>query len=310
MGIIKPFLQLIRWPNLVFIVLAQVLFEFCIYRSVYSHQIPVADTIQFVFLVIGSVLIAAGGNVINDYFDINIDLVNKPKKMVLIRKMERRWALVWHLGFSVLGVICTVIAVNFFARWYLVFANIFCVFLLWFYSARFKRDLLIGNIVVSLLTAWTILIIFFSKYSLDNAFGNIEEGQARFFKFAMLYGGFAFIISLIREALKDIEDLAGDQKFGCNTMPVAWGINATKVYITVWLTVLIFMLAVIQAYILQFGWWIAVAYCILLIILPLLFIFKKLLAAQSTADYHQLSSYTKGVMLTGILSMLLFTIYL
>ncbi|WP_317235178.1 UbiA family prenyltransferase [Niabella ginsengisoli] len=189
-------------------------------------------------------------------------------------------------------------------------ANIICVFLLWFYSARFKKDLLIGNIIVSLLTTWTILIIFLSKYSLMDAFGHTDPGQVRFFRFAILYAGFAFIISLIREAIKDIEDMPGDEKFGCKTMPIVWGVNATKVYITVWLTILIIMLLVIQFYVLQFRWWLAVIYCFICIVLPLLFIFRKLLKAQSTSDYHQLSSYTKAAMFTGILSMLFFFIYL
>lgn len=310
MALIKPFFKLIRWPNLVFIVLTQVVFEFCIYRAVYAGNIPDHNTFQFVLLVAASVFIAAAGYIINDYFDINIDLVNKPDKMILDRKLSRRWALAWHLGLSAAGIICTALAVNVFARWYLVIANLVCVILLWFYSARFKKDLLIGNIIVSLLTAWTIIIIFLSKYSLQHAFNHTDPGQIRLFRFAILYAGFAFIISLIREAVKDIEDMPGDEKFGCKTMPIVWGINATKVYVTVWLTILIIMLLVIQFYVLQFRWWWAVVYCFVAIVLPLLYIFKKLLSAQSTSDYHQLSSYTKMAMLTGILSMLLFYIYL
>ncbi|MCH5721212.1 UbiA prenyltransferase family protein [Niabella hibiscisoli] len=77
-----------------------------------------------------------------------------------------------------------------------------------------------------------------------------------------------------------------------------------------WLTILIIMLLVIQFYVLQFRWWWAVVYCFVAIVVPLLFIFTKLIKAQSTSDYHQLSSHTKMVMLTGILSMLLFYIYL
>ncbi|HMR83998.1 MAG TPA: geranylgeranylglycerol-phosphate geranylgeranyltransferase [Niabella sp.] len=303
-------MRLIRWPNLVFIILTQVLFELCIYRPVYAGFVPDHNTFQFVMLVIASVLIAAAGYIINDYFDINIDLVNKPDKMVLGKKLSRRWALVWHLCFSFAGIICTAIAVNFFSRWYLVVANIICVFLLWFYSARFKKDLLIGNIIVSVLTAWTILIVFLSKYSLHNAFGNTDPGQVRLFRFAILYAGFAFVISLIREAIKDIEDMPGDEKFGCKTMPIVWGVNATKIYITIWLTIVTIVLLVIQFYVLQFRWWLAVLYCFIFMVLPLLHIFRKLVKAQSTPDYHQLSNYTKGVMLTGILSKLFFYIYL
>ncbi len=310
MAFIKPFLKLVRWPNLVFIILTQFLFEFCIYQPICARFIPFHNTFQFILLVIASVFIAAAGYIINDYFDINIDLINKPDKMVLGKKISRRWALVWHLALSVAGIICTAMALRFFSKWYLLLANMMCVVLLWFYSARFKKDVLIGNIIVSLLTAWTILIIFFSKYSLYNAFREIETGQAKLFRFAMLYAGFAFVISLIREAIKDIEDMPGDEKYGCKTMPVVWGIHAIKVYIAVWLTVLVVMLLVIQFYVLQFGWWWAVAYCLLFITVPLFYLFKKTISAQSTADYHQLSNYTKMIMLSGILSMLLFYIYL
>lgn len=310
MGLLKPFLRLIRWPNLLFIILTQVLFEFCIYRTVYGEHIYKYNNAQFILLVVASVCIAAAGYIINDYFDINIDLVNKPAKMVLGKKLNRRWALAWHLGLSAAGIICTAIAVDIFTKWYLVIANTLCVFLLWFYSARYKKNALIGNVIVSFLTAWTILIIFFSKYSFHNAFGNIEPNQVRFFRFAVLYAGFAFIISLIREAIKDIEDMPGDEKFGCRTMPIIWGTNATKIYVWVWLTILIAILLIIQFYVLQFSWWIAVVYCFVFIVLPLLFIFKKLIVAQSTLEFHKLSNYTKLTMLTGILSMLFFYIYL
>ncbi|WP_346238948.1 geranylgeranylglycerol-phosphate geranylgeranyltransferase [Niabella insulamsoli] len=310
MALLKPFLKLIRWPNLVFIIITQLLFEYCIYRSVYAHNIPDYNHFQFVLLVVASVLIAAAGYIINDYFDINIDLVNKPDRIVLDKTLSRRWALAWHLIFSVVGVVLTAIAVGIFSRWYLIIANIVCVILLWFYSARFKKDLLIGNIIVSLLTAWTILIIFLSKYSFMDAFSQSDTGQGRFFKFAILYAGFAFIISLIREAVKDIEDMPGDEKFGCRTMPIVWGINATKVYVMVWLTVLIIMLLIIQIYVMQFRWWWAVAYCFVFIFVPLLFIFRTLIRAQSTRDYSRLSLYTKLAMFAGILSMIFFHIYL
>ncbi|MFT4095015.1 MAG: geranylgeranylglycerol-phosphate geranylgeranyltransferase [Niabella sp.] len=310
MALIQPFMKLIRWPNLLFIVLTQVLFEFCIYHPIYKITLPAQDIFSFLLLVAASVFIAAAGYIINDYFDINIDLINKPQKMILGKALSRRWALAWHLTLSGLGIICTAIAVNPFDRWYLVIANMVCVVLLWFYSARFKKDILTGNIIVSLLTAWTIMIIFLSKYSFNNAFSSIDPGQIRLFRFAMLYSGFAFVISLIREAIKDIEDMPGDEKFGCRTLPIAWGIQATKVYVAVWLTILIVLLVIIQFYVLQFRWWLAMGYCIIFIIIPLMYIFRKLMQAAAAQDYHKLSNLTKGVMLTGILSMLFFYFYL
>ncbi|MBO9620103.1 MAG: geranylgeranylglycerol-phosphate geranylgeranyltransferase [Niabella sp.] len=310
MKLIPAFLKLIRWPNLFFIMLTQVLFQYCIYHPVYGNKILPGDTSQFILLVVASVCIAAAGNIINDYFDMNIDRINKPEKMVIGKYISRRWALLWHMVLSVLGILLTAIAVNPFSRWYLVVANGICVMLLWFYSARFKKDTLVGNVIVSLLAAWTIMIIFLSKFSFFDAFHNALPQQLKLFRFAVLYAGFAFIISLIREAIKDVEDMAGDRKYGCKTMPIVWGVNATKVYVAVWIMLLIALLAVVQIYILQLGWWLGVVYCLVLIVVPALYLFRKLLGANSSKEYHFISSLTKTIMFTGILSMLTFYFYL
>ena len=310
MRLIAAFLKMIRLPNLMFIALTQVLFQFCIYYPLYTGNIQPHDTRNFLLLVAASVLIAAAGYIINDYFDINIDEVNKPDRMVVDKFISRRWAIAWHFILSSIAILLTMLALPVLQKWYLVLANIFCVALLWFYSTNFKKKLLIGNIAISLLTAWTILLVFFSKLSAGDAFATGFHGQPKFFRFAFLYAGFAFMITLIREAIKDIEDMPGDEKYGCKTMPIAWGVNATKVYIAVWMIILISILMVIQVYVLQFQWWWAVVYCILLIVLPLLYIFSKLFKASSIPDYHKLSSLTKVVMLTGILSMIFFYFYL
>ena len=310
MRLIAAFLKLIRLPNLFFIALTQALFQFCIYYPLYRAVIPEKDLLHFILLVFASLFIAAAGYVINDYFDINIDEVNKPEKMVVDKIIHRRWAIAWHFILSFSGIVLTAIAIPVLQKWYLIVANIACVAILWFYSTKFKKSLLVGNIVISLLTAWTILILFFSKVSVGNAFDPGNYSQPKLFRFAFLYAGFAFVSTLIREAIKDMEDIKGDRKYGCRTMPIVWGINATKVYIAVWMVVLIVMLLIIQVYILQFRWWWAVAYSVLLVVVPLVLIFKKLFNASSTEDYHHLSNRIKLVMLTGILSMIFFYFYL
>jgi 4-hydroxybenzoate polyprenyltransferase len=103
-----------------------------------------------------------------------------------------------------------------------------------------------------------------------------------------------------------MEDMPGDARYGCRTMPVVWGVNATKVYTAVWLVVLIALLVLVQVYILQFRWWLPVAYSLLAIIAPLVFILFKLRKSARSEQFHQLSSLTKLVMFTGILSMLFF----
>lgn len=306
MRLIAAFLKLVRLPNLFFIALSQVLFQFCIYHSLYKGAIPAGDTSRFILLVLASLLIAAAGYIINDYFDINIDEVNKPGKMVVDKVIHRRWAIAWHFMLSASGILLTILALPFLQKWYLIIANILCVALLWFYSTNFKKQLLTGNIVISVLTAWTILIIFFSKVNLGDAVGAGSSSHYRFFRLAILYAGFAFIISLIREAIKDMEDMPGDARYGCRTMPVVWGLNATKVYTAVWLVVLIALLVLVQVYILQFRWWLPVVYSIVAIIVPLVFVLFKLRKSSSAKQFHQLSTLTKLVMFTGILSMLFF----
>lgn len=310
MKLIGGFFKLIRFPNLIFIALTQLLFQFCIYWPLYKDQASTNDFTQFTFLVFASLFIAAAGYIINDYFDINIDEVNKPQRLVVDKLISRRWAIAWHFMLSISGIVLTGLSIPFFQKWYLVLANIACVALLWIYSTNFKKSLLIGNIVISLLVAWTLLIIFFSKHTAADAIGEISRNQSKFFRIAFLYAGFAFIATLIREAIKDIEDMPGDLKYGCKTMPIVWGVNAAKVYIAVWLVVLIALLIVVQVYVLQFRWWLPVAYSILLIISPLFFIFIKLFKANSVSDFHQLSKWIKLVMLTGILSMIFFYFYL
>jgi 4-hydroxybenzoate polyprenyltransferase len=310
MRLLAAFFRLIRLPNLFFIALTQALFQFCIYYPLYRGEIPGKDLLHFSFLVIASLLIASAGYIINDYFDINIDEVNKPHKMVVDKIIHRRWAIAWHFILSFCGIILTALALPIFQKWYLILANIACIALLWFYSTNFKKSLLIGNIVISLLTSWTILVIFFSKVSAGNAFEPGHYTQPKFFRLAILYAGFAFISSLIREAIKDIEDIKGDAKYGSRTMPIVWGINATKVYIAVWMIVLIIMLLIIQVYVLQFRWWWLVIYAVVMVILPLIMIFRLLFKASATEEYHSLSNRIKFVMLTGTLSMIFFYFYL
>ncbi|HEV7621330.1 MAG TPA: geranylgeranylglycerol-phosphate geranylgeranyltransferase [Flavisolibacter sp.] len=304
MKLIGAFLRLIRWQNLVFIALTQLLFYYCIYQPlIKGNNIP-----HLIWIIMASVFIAAAGYIINDYFDLNIDQINKPQKNVFVRIIARRWAIVWHLILSFLGIIATVFAVGW-HKWYIIAANIFCIALLWFYSTSFKRKLLIGNIVISLLTAWTILIIFFSFTNPRNALMSVDPEVHKLFRLAFLYAGFAFIISLIREAIKDMEDLQGDERYNCKTLPIVAGIRTTRIYINVWLVVLTGSLIVLQLYILQFGWWPAVIYSIFLVIVPLAVIFFKLSKAVSAKDFSDLSKWAKFVMLTGILSMIFFRIY-
>lgn len=306
MKLAAAFFRLIRWPNLLFIILTQVLFYYCVYEPLFhQHHLKTLS-----WLIVASVLIAAAGYIINDYFDLNIDQINKPGKNVFAGLIHRRWAIIWHFLFSLSGIVATAIAVGL-SKWYLILANIGCVALLWFYSTSFKRKLLIGNIVISILTAWTVLILFFALTSPQDAIMGSNPVTIKFFRVSFLYAGFAFIASLIREAVKDVEDMEGDARYQCRTLPIVAGVRSTKIYLTVWIVVLFAALVVLQLYVLQFRppWWYAIIYSVVFVILPLAWLFLKLYRANTTAAYAELSGWSKFIMFTGILSMIFFRLY-
>lgn len=310
MKTIAAFLRLIRWPNLVFIVVTQVLFYTCILVPTIGVHLKLIVPI-FVLLVSSSVLIAAAGYIINDYFDLNIDQVNKPDSIVVQRFISRRWAIFWHFLLSSIGIVLA-----FFISWELRnpiigFANFICVILLWLYSTTFKKQLLVGNILISLLTAWVVLVIYFAEMRIS-LFDNPQyiASFKNVFKYAILYSGFAFIISLIREVVKDIEDREGDARYGCKTMPIVWGLPASKLFIGIWTSVLMACLLIIQVIGLFKGWWLGVLYTIVAVLIPLLKFLRDLKKARQTAEFHQLSSLIKAIMLAGILTLLFFKWYL
>ena len=314
MKLLTAFFRLVCWPNLVMIAVTQVLFYFSLVQPLFSKGIYTRfDNLHFGLLMIASVLIAAAGYIINDYFDLNIDQVNKPDRTVIDKVIKRRWAIVLHLLFSFTAIIISLYIDLNSAVFWLTGSNIICAFLLFGYSITLKKKLLWGNILISALTAWVVIVCFLCYYksfycsNCDQVYFTLYN--TRFIRISFLYAGFAFVISLIREVVKDLEDIDGDNRYGCKTMPIAWGIPASKVFVAVWLVVLIGMISIVQVYVLQFGWIWSSVYCILLIIFPLIWILRKLFMAQVPKDYHELSSAIKFVMLAGLVSMIFFKIY-
>jgi 4-hydroxybenzoate polyprenyltransferase len=314
MNALKDFFVLVRWKNLLFIALTQVLFYFGVATPVLENTQHITRELNILFWILcaSSVLIAAAGYIINDYFDLNIDLVNKPTRMVVDKGISRRWAIFWHLIFSVAGILMGFYIGLQNGNWLIGIANTACVLVLWFYSTSFKKRLLIGNILISLLTGWTVMVVYFFVvfHQPQNWFERIPvDAMQKFLRLALLYGSFAFVITLVREVVKDIEDVEGDRKYGCRTMPIVWGTDFARIFASTWLVILLVLLLVVLFYVLQFGMWIAAVYNLLLIVVPAAYCFYLLSKAKTTPDYTRLSRWIKAVILTGILSMLLFKIF-
>lgn len=278
----RNFLRLIRFPNLVILVGAQYLTALCLVGNWANWDDYILDP-RLLVLAIATFLVAAAGYIINDYYDVKIDIVNRPDEVVVGKTFKRRWAMILHTTFSFFGVgLGTLIS------WQIGAVNFLTVFFLWWYSNRLKRLPFIGNFLISMLTGMAIAIVM-ALYSVNE-------------RLIIIFAGFAFSISLIREVVKDMEDLRGDAKFGCKTLPIVLGIAKTKlllfVYVIGFQATLVFQGVILEDPILL-GYFIA-------LIFPMAFLLYRLYWADTRAQYGWLSRYCKALMVVGILSMLLF----
>ncbi len=267
-----------------------------------NYYAPLSTTV-FSLIVFATVLVAAGGYVVNDLLDVKIDLINKPDKVIVGKKLSLNtcWKLYWSL---------TTVAVllGIYAAW-LNGTNILMSLiaieagLLWLYSSILKKYFLVGNLVVAFLCSLAII-----KPMLFNAPVVKVEGIAYL---VMAYAAFAFMLTLIREIIKDMEDVKGDEAYDCKTMPVVIGIALSKII------VLILIVSVIGA----IGWfqyyqtlsdsfmqtdYLSFSYISLFIQLPSLYLIGLLIKAKESKDFHRGSTVSKLIMAAGILSMVVF----
>ena len=273
---VESFLRLTRAWNLLIIVFAQY------FTAYFLAQADVLRDLSLFLLSFSTVLIAAGGYVINDYYDVKIDYVNNPDRVVVGKTIHRRFAILLHVALSVLGVF-----VGLFVSWKLAAVNVFSVSILWFYSNLLKRLPFIGNFTVALLTGASIAIILL-LYSTNTVL-------------ILIYALFSFFMTLVREIIKDMEDLKGDNTYGCKTLPIVWGIRKTK--ITLYLLIVIFLISVVIINELYVK--LELIYFVMLLFVPLAWLTARLVRADTKKDYGWLSSFCKVIMLLGILSMTL-----
>ncbi len=269
-------LKLIRFPNLAIIAITQFMVALFLIDSTTFSTI-IGDYNLFL-LIISTLFIASSGYIINDYYDIKIDYVNKPDRVVIGKHIKRRQVLIIHSIFNFVGI-----ALGAFVSWWVLGVNVLAAFLLWLYSNQLKRLPLWGNLSVSFLTGLSVFVVYLHYYS------NLES--------ILMYSSFAFFISLIREIIKDLEDMEGDEKFGCKTLPISIGSPKTKKVIYA-INILFIM---VVWYVTQ-DWQMFLPFSITLVLI-LGFLCLKLFYADKKQDYAQLSIFAKVIMVIGIASM-------
>jgi 4-hydroxybenzoate polyprenyltransferase len=278
---LKGILKMVRWPNLLIIAVSQYLSAIFLIGPSHSYLTYVYDP-QLFLICLGTVLIAAGGYIINDYYDVKIDYINKPGKVVVGNLLKRRVAMFIHVGLNILGVIMGLLVSLKIAA-----INVLAAIWLWGYSNQLKRMAFVGNLSVAILSAMAIAIIGIHYQPQENLI--------------YIYSIFAFYVSIIREIIKDIEDLKGDATFGCQTLPVVWGIRSTKKLVFLLIVLFSISMVLMAGEIKSERVYIYFA----VMILPALAFVYKLWTADTIRHFRNLSMYLKLFMLLGIISMTL-----
>ncbi len=300
------FLRLIRYKNLLIIVLTQYLMRWSIIKpilEVYEFKLQFSE-LNFFFLVMATVFITAAGYVINDYFDTKTDLVNRPETVIIGRVLNRRWAILLHVIFNTIGIGLGAYISFYIGMPMLTLVFVFITGILWFYSTTYKRQFLIGNIIVAVLIALVpLMVILFEIPLLNKEYGLLMKELRSDFTHIILWVSafaiFAFLLTLIREIIKDVEDFEGDSAYGRKTMPIVLGVLNSKIVVITFILTTLFSLLYINFRFLNDP--ITLIYFIVLLIIPLVFLVYKIIVAEDKKDYHRASNLSKLIMLAGIL---------
>jgi 4-hydroxybenzoate polyprenyltransferase len=311
---LNSYLKIIRIPNLLIIILTQYLLRICIIGTFYGLNaiVPSFGNFDFILLLVVTVLIAAGGYVINDYFDVDVDKVNRPGKRVIGKSLTLNSAYLYYWILTILGI-AVGFYISFRVKYFMLgFIFVAIAMMLWFYSAQYKKTAFWGNFVISLLSAMVVLIVWlFEFFALRANPINFTEAMKQLKLISIVvatYAIFAFLVSMIREIVKDVEDLDGDKAAGYKTLPAATGIKAAKRFAIIITCVTIILLAVCQYYLYEMKLMLVFWYLMIVVQTFLIFLVYSTFRAKTKEDYHFLSNAAKIIMVAGILSMQLFYI--
>jgi len=305
-------LRLVRFPNLVMIALTMILVRYGILQPLFvvnALSLEFPDQ-YFMFLVISVMLIAAAGYMINDYFDVDTDTINNPDKVIIGKRFTAT-----SVYYSYLVLNCIALVLAFYITYKTTILSLFFIFpitagILWFYSTTYKRQLLLGNLLISVLIGIVPLLpavyeipLVFIKYK--SFIQNTEMNIQFIYVWVGIFGIFAFLINFIREIVKDAEDYIGDKVTGCQTLPVVFGLKVTKVVVIVLLILVIFLLAGLFIFFLLFNEYgkidyITLGYFLVFLITPMIITMIYIYKAEKKKFYTKAALVLKVVLFFGI----------
>ncbi len=300
------YLKLIRWPNLVIIALVQYLIRFFIIESL---SVPHFLTdVWFAVGVLCSISLAAAGYIINDIFDKSNDHHNKPDRVLVGKSITENTAWGIYASFNIIAFISGYLLAQHIEMPGLWMLPVVAAALLYLYSIDLKKRAVIGNLLVSLLTALPVFLV--AVYDILPA-ANADNAELikPIFYVIIAYSVFAFYSNFIREIIKDAEDLEGDSAQGFKTLAVILGRDYIRYVIVILALVLLVFTGYFNGYLFYSDIYSSI-YILLFINLPIAYLIYKVIVAKKKQDFKQASTLMKLIMLTGILSMVVFTLSL
>lgn len=267
------------------------------------------STFDFILQILVAVMLTAAGNIINDYFDQKVDRINKPGKVIIGKLVKRRVAIILHQSLNIGAVLISVYLCMKYAYWWPMVIPVVIATLLWWYSPYLKKKVWIGNAAIACCTAavpyWAGI---FELHELRKSYLDmLVNGEAFFTLLNILIYAlalFAFLLTLIREAQKDMEDIPGDREGGYHTMPIKWGVAATRKYVLALLGVYVLCVCYFLYHLFQFNeiHTVLFASVALLLLGPTALSIWSTIRADSPQQFHQSSTYTKWMMISGLVS--------
>lgn len=296
------YFRLVRWKNLVLITYVFYLIAYLLYPF-YNIQSLLSD-FQFFSLFIAVISITAAGYIINDIYDIKTDEINKPQKVIVSKVISIEKAKRWYLFTNGIGLIIGIGLCLKIEKPSLSLLFIGTTLLLYYYSKIYKKKPLIGNVIISFLVAFSILIV--PVFTLNNHFSN--KSFKVVISIIILLSIFAFFLNLVREIVKDIEDVNGDYTLKMNTLPILIGRSRSKTiasYICYIPVLLIFYIVYFYSDIYKY----TALYLVVFTLVPLLYIATRIRVSKSKKQFQKISIYLKITMFFGISSILIFTLF-
>jgi len=306
----KDIMRLVRWSNLLFLaalvwVMEKWVATPILVKAAFGEQLP---GYMLLLIILATVLIAAGGYVINDYFDVKIDRINRPDEVIVTRSISKPAAMRLSMILSGIGIACGIAVAVVLKSLTIGILFVLIPGLLWFYSSSYKRLFMIGNLIIALLAGVTPIVVAMTNVAvLQLRYETILPYTTLVHDIYAWLGGFAlfaFLLTWIREIIKDMQDQMGDRELECHSMPVVWGEKWTKVFVTGLIVITLAIIGHLWWHILPFptAWTnLSTRYIALGIVTPLLCSVWLLWSAKIPSDYKICQQVVKFTMLIGML---------